>query len=162
MAAYIAHAKSYYRKAGKVTREYGLIVEACRAIKPIYGRALAVEFGPLSLEMVRQSLIDSGISRKHINKQVGRIKRMFRWAAAEELIPARIPEALAMVIGLRRGRTEAKETAPIMPVDDAVVDDTLQHHTLQHLPAIPADMVRFQRLTGYRPEEVSALRPGDR
>jgi hypothetical protein len=46
MDTYVAFAKGYYRKAGKVTREYGLIVEACRAIKPLYGRALAVEFGP--------------------------------------------------------------------------------------------------------------------
>lgn len=31
MAAYVAFAKGYYRKAGKVTREYGLIVEAYRS-----------------------------------------------------------------------------------------------------------------------------------
>jgi len=60
MAAYIAFAKGYYRKAGKVTREYGMIVDACRAIKPLYGRALAVEFGPLALKAVRQSLVDWG------------------------------------------------------------------------------------------------------
>jgi hypothetical protein len=94
MAAYVAHAKRYYRKAGKVTSEYGLIVDACRVIKPLYGRSLAVEFGPLALKTVRQSLIDSGLSRKGINRQVGRVKRMFRWAAAEELIPAGIPQAL--------------------------------------------------------------------
>lgn len=156
MDAYIAFAKRYYRKAGKVTREYGLVVEACRAIKPLYGRALAVEFGPLAMKTVRQSLIDSGISRKYINKQTQRIVRMFKWGAAEELLPASIPQALGMVTGLRQGRTEAKELAPIMPVDAAVVDATLEH-----LPAIPGDMVRFQRITGARPAEVCMVRPCD-
>ena len=63
---------------------------------------------------------------------------------------------LTMVSGLRKGKTEARETAPVLPVDDAVVDATLEY-----LPAIPADMVRFQRLTGCRPAEVCSLRPCD-
>ncbi len=33
--------------------------------------------------------------------------------------------------------------------------------TLEHLPPVVADMVRFQRLTGCRPEEVCKLRPCD-
>jgi hypothetical protein len=52
MAAYLRHAKVYYRKGGEVTREYGLIVECCRAIKPLYGRSPAAEFGPLALVIV--------------------------------------------------------------------------------------------------------------
>ncbi|MEO2048098.1 MAG: hypothetical protein ABGX16_16205 [Pirellulales bacterium] len=72
MAAYIGFAKGYYRKDDEVTREYGLVVDVCRVIKPLYGRALAVEFGPLSLKTVRQALIDSDVSRKHINKQTDR------------------------------------------------------------------------------------------
>ena len=55
-----------------------------------------------------------------------------------------------------RGRTEARETAPILPVDDAVVDATLPH-----LPAVVADMVRLQRLDRLRPGEVCSLRPCD-
>jgi integrase len=61
-----------------------------------------------------------------------------------------------MVPGLRKGRTEDRETAPILPVDDSVVDATLNPDT--YLPAIPADMVRLQRFCGCRPEEVCALR----
>ncbi|MEO2048814.1 MAG: site-specific integrase [Pirellulales bacterium] len=156
MAAYLAFAKSYYRKDGKITREYGLTVEACKVIKPLYGRAAAVEFGPLALKTVRQSFIESDISRKHVNKQVDRIKRMFKWAAAEEMIPSTVSQALSMVTGLRKGRTEARETAPILPVDDATVDATIPY-----LPIIPADMVRFQRLTSCRPAEVCKLRPCD-
>ena len=99
-------------------------------------------------------MIDADHSRKHINKNVERIRRMFKWAAAEELIPATIPQSLAMVAGLRQGRTKAREMAPVEPVDDAVVEATLPH-----MPPIVADMVRLQRLTGMRPAEVCMLRP---
>ncbi len=146
MVAYVRFAKSYYRKNGESTREYEMIRECCRIIKPLYGRSPAVEFGPLRLKTVRQAMIEADHSRKYINKNVGRVRRMFKWAAAEEMIPASVPQALAMVTGLRRGRSEARETAPILPVDDATVEATLEH-----LPEIVADMVRLERLTGMRP-----------
>ncbi len=61
-----------------------------------------------------------------------------------------------MIAGLRRGRTEARETVPILPVKDSTVDATLPH-----MPTVVADMVRLQRLTGCRPAEVCTLRPCD-
>jgi len=154
MTAYLAHAKRYYRKNGKQTRESGHAVEICRAIRKIYGKSLAKDFGPLALKTVRQTFVDDGIARRHINKQVDRIKRMFKWAAAEELIASDIPQALSMVAGLRAGRTEAPDRAPILPVQDDVIEATLEH-----LPSIVADMVRFQRATGCRPEEACSIRP---
>ncbi|MBI3838138.1 MAG: site-specific integrase [Planctomycetia bacterium] len=45
---------------------------------------------------------------------------------------------------------------PIKPVSDADVDATLPH-----LPAVVADIVRFQRLTGCRPTEACIVRPID-
>ena len=63
---------------------------------------------------------------------------------------------MTTVEGLRRGRTEARETSPIMPAADGAVDASLAF-----LPAVVADMVRLQRLTGARPAEVCILRPCD-
>jgi integrase len=60
------------------------------------------------------------------------------------------------VEGLKKGRTSARETEPVKPVEDMVVEATLPH-----LPPVVADMVRFQRLTGCRPGEVCHLRPMD-
>ena len=80
---------------------------------------------------------------------IGRIKRMFRWAVCEELAPASLCHALDAVEGLKAGRSTARETKPVLPVDDAVVEATLPH-----LPAVVADMVRLQRLLGCRPGEV--------
>ncbi|TWU27392.1 site-specific integrase [Bythopirellula polymerisocia] len=61
-----------------------------------------------------------------------------------------------MVAGLRQGRTEARETAPVLPVPDDIVEATLPH-----MPVVVGDMVRLQRLAGMRPNEVCILRPCD-
>ena len=89
------------------------------------------------------------LSRKYVNKQIEHIKRMFKWAVSEELIPVAIHQALTTVTGLRKNRTPAKESEPIKPVDDAVVEQTLPW-----LSNVVADMVRIQRLTGCRPGEI--------
>lgn len=101
-------------------------------------------------------MIRDGRSRKYINDTMSRIRRMFRWAASEELVDVRIYQALESVSGLRKGRSGARETAPILPVPE---DDFQQ--VVENLPPIVADMVRFQRLTGCRPQEVCILRPAD-
>jgi integrase len=81
---------------------------------------------------------------------------MFRWGVEEETIPETTHRALVAVRNLKRGRSKAKETAPVRPVDTAVIDATLVE-----LPEVVADMVRVQLLTGMRPGEVCGLRPCD-
>jgi integrase len=96
------------------------------------------------------------LCRSVVNQRIGRIVRMYKWAVAEELVSNAVHEALTKVSGLQRGRTEARETAPVLPVADADVEAILPHLT----PAVAA-MVRLQRLTGARPGEVCALKIGD-
>jgi integrase len=81
---------------------------------------------------------------------------MFRWAAENEVIPVAVHQALTTVTGLRQGRTEAREKPPIGPVSDADVESTLPHVS----PTVAA-MIRLQRLTGMRPQEVILLRAID-
>lgn len=156
IAAYKRFAEGYYRKNGRVTNEVMAILAAAKLVKQLYGREPVSAFGPLKLQAVQQAMIRAGWSRKHINKQVGRIVRMFAWGVSREMVPAGIAQALREVPGLHVGRTDAKETEPVKPVEDAVVNATLEH-----LPPVVADMVRLQRLTGCRPEEVCLVRPCD-
>jgi integrase len=156
VVAYMHYAGGYYRKDGKPTSEVESIRLSLKPAKALYGRQPCSEFGPTALQVVRQKMIDDGLARKLVNQRVGRIKRMFKWGAAAELIPAAIPQALSMVEGLKRGRTEARETLPVKPVKDETVDATLPH-----LQEVVADMVRLQRLTGMRPAELCILRPMD-
>lgn len=101
------------------------------------------------------SMVGDGLARKVINHRVGRIKRVFKWAASEQLVPPGVHAALASVAGLQKGRTDARETAPVGPVSDDDVE------TLPHLSRHIAGMVRLQRLTGMRPGEVCELRRAD-
>ena len=73
------------------------------------------------------------------------MKRCFRWAAGEKLIPASVFHDLQTVEGLRYGRSQAKETEPVEPVP---VEDV--EATLPFLPPVVADMVRVQLATGMR------------
>lgn len=153
---YKRHAEGYYRKNGKVTNEVTAILSAVKFVKQLYGREPANSFGPLKLQAIQQAMIRAGLCRRHINKQIGRIVRMFSWGVSQELVRPDVAAALREVKGLHKGRTEARETDPVKPVDDSLVNATLEV-----LPPIVADMVRLQRLTGCRPEEVCAIRPCD-
>jgi integrase len=155
-AAYLDFCEGYYVKHGQPTRHVDAVKLSIRAIRELYGFTPAAEFGPKALKALRQSLVEKKHSRRYVNEQIGNLKRMFKWGTSEEVLPPSVYHALQTVTGLRKGRTEARETAPIGPVAEDVVNATLNF-----LPATVADMVRFQRLTGCRPGEVCQLRPMD-
>ena len=113
--AYRKFAERYYRKNGLVTREYGCIKEALKIVRVLYGRTNANEFGSLALKAVRQRMIDNGWSRGYINKSIGRVRRCFKWAVENELVRPDMYHGLMAVSGLRKGRSEARESAPVLP-----------------------------------------------
>lgn len=156
MLRYLQHAKAYYRKGGVVTNEVQRIQNVCKILRDLYGGSRVNEFGPKKLRAVRQVMIDRDFARKEINKQIDRIKRMFKWATSEELVKSDVYQGLRALSGLRKGRSEAKETAAVGPVGDDVID-----RTLPHLSGIVGDMVRIQRYIGARPEEICHMRPCD-
>ena len=94
------------------------------------------------------------LSRRYINEMIGRIVKMFRWAAENELIPVTVATALQNVENLQRSRSTARETEAVKPVADAVVDATVAV-----CPPTLAAMIKIQRLTGMRPGEVCCLSP---
>lgn len=150
-ASYMRFAEGYYRGSSLPN-----IKTAIRVLRDLYGRVPATEFGPLALQAVQRHLVSEGHSRQYINKLTLVIRRIFKWGVAQELIPPAVLQALIAVPGLKRGRTAARETAPVKPVPEVVVDKTLPY-----LPTIVADMVRLQRLVGARPTEICILRPCD-
>jgi integrase len=155
--AFLRHADGHYRRPdGTSTDELNNVKQTARVVRELYGHTAAAGFGPLALKAVRQRMIEKGWSRKNINLHVGRVRRVFKFGVENELIPANVLEALKAVPGLQRGRTTAKETAPILPVADGVVDATLPHVS-RHV----AGLIRFQRLTGCRPGEAVRLRRCD-
>ncbi|MCA9045393.1 MAG: hypothetical protein KDA69_13790, partial [Planctomycetaceae bacterium] len=144
---YRRHAREYYVKHGKITREAGMICDVTDLLGRKHGDNHLEDFGPVDLDDFRDDLItDKDWSRKYINKQVTRVVAMFKWAVAKELCDPEVYTRLSALGGLKRGRSAARETAGV-----SVVEGRLVNATLPHLPEIVADMVRFHRLTSARP-----------
>lgn len=155
--AYWRFAEEYYGWLADPHRgDRYAIRDALRTVRELHADLPAASFGPRALKAVRDTMIAKGWSRRYINAQIIRIRRMFAWAASEEIIAGSVCHNLATVDGLQKGKTAAPETPKIRPVDEATVEATLPHL----LPTVRA-MVLFQRHTGCRPSEVCLLRPKD-
>ena len=155
--AYWQHAEGYYRHPdGTPTSEADNIRLALRPLKRLYGHTSAADFDSLALEALREEMVRAGHCRNRVNKDVSRVRRLFKWAAARKLVPLSVHESLATVEGLRAGRSAARETAPVRPVAEEVVEATLPFMRPQ-----VAAMVKLQQLSGMRPGEVVAMRGMD-
>ncbi|MBN2138185.1 MAG: site-specific integrase [Sedimentisphaerales bacterium] len=157
ICAYSDFAKVYYRKAdGTVSGEVDKIRYACAPLNKHYGELPVEEFGPLKLQELRQHIIGLNLCRKVVNERIRIIKRMFRWAVSNELIPVFLYQAITAVEDLKRGRSGARESKKVLPV--------AKEHVMVILPyttQVVADMIRLQDLTGMRSSEVCNMRPCD-
>jgi integrase len=153
---FLAYAKTYYVKNDQETSEVACIRGALRILIGECGTQLAAGFGPLKLKAVRESMIQAGGTRSTINKYVQRIRRLFRWAAENELVPVTVYQAVATVRGLAKGRTSAPETKPVKAVPLKVIEAVRLYVSRQVW-----GMVQLQLVTGARPGEVVSMRLGD-
>ncbi len=157
MVAFLRFANAYYRRPdARATNEADKYRTVIGVVRKLHGHSPANEFGPLALKEVRQSMIGRGWCRRLVNQQIGRVKRMFKWAVEEELVSPTVYHGLAAVAGLKFGRTDARETEPVKPVPGDVVEATLPQ-----LPRHVAGLVRFQLATGCRPGEACRVRRCD-
>ncbi len=154
LAAFMKWAATHYRTAaGEPTTEISELVWSNKLLRELYAHTLAANFGPLALEAVRNRMVEAGWCRTTINRRIDRIRRAFKWAVSKELVPASVHQSLTTLAGLRRGRTTARESAPVKPVPAAVVAATLPFLG-RHLRT----MAEIQRLSGMRPGEVCAMK----
>ncbi|VTR97620.1 catalytic phage domain protein : Site-specific recombinase XerD OS=Singulisphaera acidiphila (strain ATCC BAA-1392 / DSM 18658 / VKM B-2454 / MOB10) GN=Sinac_1635 PE=4 SV=1 [Gemmata massiliana] len=138
LLAFLRYAEPHYRSSGgKTTHE---VFEIRRSV---WIPALAT---------VRQAMIDANWCRTLINRRMERIKRAFKWAASQELVPVSVHQGYPPLTGLRKSRTEARESAPVKPVDPAHVAAVLPYLSSQI-----RTMIELQRLTRMRPSEVCAI-----
>ena len=157
LAFWTRHAEVHYRRAdGTTTGELANYRDSLRPLRRLFGGTLAGDFSPLALKAVRRAMIDSGLARGTINQRIGRIVRLYKWAASEELVPAGVYLALKSVGGLPKGRSQAREAEPIRPVPEEAIEAVLPHVARQ-----VRAMIELQRLTGMRPGEVIIMRACD-
>ncbi|MSU78593.1 MAG: site-specific integrase [Gemmataceae bacterium] len=173
---FMEHAKAYYVDSAtkETTTEVVSFRDALRPICRLYGNTPAAQFGPLAFQALRTAMVNGswmtdeeqvnrpkahqvvGLARTTANRQCGRVKQLFKWAASNELIPASVFHGLQSVSGLRRGRSGARETEPVEPVDADIVDAIVRE-----LPPVTADVVRLLLLTGARVGEICQLKTPD-
>jgi len=157
LARFWAHAEQYYRTLtdgrSKELEQFRL---ALRPMKEFYGNTPATEFGPRALKTVRQKMIEMGWCRSYTNKQVNRIRHVFKWAVSDEVIPSSVLHALQAVEGLKRGRSDAPDLEAVKPVPMAMVD-AIQPFVSRQVWA----MVQLQLFTAARAGEIARIRPLD-
>jgi integrase len=153
---YLKFADGYYVKNGKPTKEPEDLRWSIRPLSQLYGHTLSADFGPLKLKAVRQAMIDSDLCRNEINKRIGKLVRMFKWAASEEMVPGSVFHALKSVTGLRRGRSGARESPPVKPVPMEFVE-AIRPFVSHQVWAV----IQLQLLTGSRPGEICIIRSCD-
>jgi hypothetical protein len=152
IVAYMEHAAVFYQKDGKPTSHLHNVEDALTYLKDLYGLEAVKDFGPLKLKAVRQQMIGKGLGRTTINKYIDNIKRMFKWGTENELVPSVVFHGLQAISGLRKGRCEAKEYAPVKPVPEAFIE-AVKDHVSEQVWA----MIQLQVFTGMRPGEVGRI-----
>jgi hypothetical protein len=181
LLAYWKFVKTYCVKDVRPTSEQDTIRQALRFVRKLYGPTSAAAFTPLALKAVRQAMIDHsithkvkvkdketsevrwetrvlrhGLSRRVINKQIGRIKQLFGWAVENELLPVEVYRAQACIRGLRKDKSAAREKAPVRPVSE--------EHVQAVLPLVPPvirTMILVQRLCGDQRQGLVEMKPLD-
>lgn len=150
---FLDHADKHYRKNGKLTSEYDLVLQAIRPLKDLYGLTPVARFGPLALKAVRESMIGKGWCRATVNAATGRIRRIFRFAVENELLDdAMVLQKLEAVSPLLAGRTEAPDYDPrqAVPLDQIKLVKKLVSKRC-------CDLIDLQLFTGARPGELLQL-----
>ncbi len=94
--------------------------------------------------------------RNHANRQIGRVKHIFKWAVTKELVKVDVHATLLLLPGLRAGKSVARERKPVGPVDEARVVAILPY-----LSAQVAAMVQLHVLCAMRSTEICIMRPCD-
>ena len=153
---YVAFARGYYLKDGVPTSEIHAIQMALKPLVRIFGREKIHTFGPRKLKIVREEMIRLDLARTTINQAIQRINRMLRWASENEYSDASVYQSCRTMTGLRRGRCEAREPAPVEPAPIADVE------AVELFVSRPVwSMIQLQLCTGMRPGEVCIIRACD-
>jgi len=146
----------YVAEDGSPTSEVGCWRAILKRIHRLHGETAAAEFAPADLKLVRDDMISDGLARSTINSNIGRLKRLFRWGVAEELVPSSVFEKLKAVEHLQKNRSAARESPSVGPVSSVTLDAVLPL-----LSPVVATILQVMALTGMRPGEAVIMRARD-
>jgi len=133
-------------------RYFTTVAASLRPLVACCGNMLAADLRPQNLRNMQDYLIKRGRARQTINGYTQAVKRLYKWAAEQELVPLQTYQRIALVGGLRKGQRGVREGREVTPV--------APEHVLAVAPyAAPpvAAMLQLQLYTGMRSGEVTAI-----
>ena len=151
--------------------ERGCSAPVMRLLRELFGESPVNEFGPLRLRIVRDAMVAGDASakdangaiaprkpwsRKTVNKQIKRLRAIFRWGVSLEIVPESVAAALATLRPLSPGETAAVDYAPRRAVPLADLQSVRNV-----LRPFHQDIFDLLLLTGARLGEVLGLRMKD-
>ncbi len=123
-----------------------------KILRAMYGETPADEFGPLRLRSVREAMVEKGWSRKFINKQIGRVRLIFRLGVSWEMVRGIVVTELKTVPALIEGETSAPERLARHAVPHEDLDAVRKRLRQRN-----RDLFDLLLLTGARPGELLGL-----
>lgn len=151
--AFVKNVMPKYRTAdGKPSDEQECLKGVIRILRELFGESPATKFGPVKLRTAREAMIGRGWKRSYINKQVGRVRFIFRMAASWEMIPATVVVALKTMEPLRAGDSKAPESVPRRAVPAEHIEAAKKH-----LRERNRDLIDLLLVTAARPGEILSL-----
>ena len=149
---YLKHAQEWYTKNGARTTRYDTIKSALRPLIKMFASEQAARFGPKKLAQYRDELIRLGLSDETVTTYFKIVRKIWKWAVAEELVGETIYRALTTV-PIAAARLGAKRRPKVKPVSWEIV-----LATLPRLASAYQAMIWMQRLSGCRPGEARLLK----
>lgn len=153
LLAYLEYCEKHYASRRRYDALLARIKAALKPVRELFGSEPVDGFRAKALMLVRQKFIDAGHNRSTVNAKIGQIKRCFKWAAREEMIPVSTYHSLSTVEGLRIGDAAVPESKPVSTVADEIVDAIRPHLSRQVW-----GLIQLQRWTGCRPGEAVSIR----
>lgn len=157
LAAFNDFAKEEYAAGeGQAHSEYENYRAVLKLLRKLFADTLVADFGPNKFRTVVDEMVTRRWTRASINRQMGRLRRIFRWGVSREIVPVSVLQSLQTVEGLRSGRGNVQERPPVQPVTDQQIQSALPH-----MNEIVQAMVKLQVATAMRAGEVVRMRESE-
>ena len=97
--AFWRHAVGYYvDPGGQPAAEQDSYRSALQILRKVAGPEPAEGFGPKRLLAVQAAMVEAGWTRKYVNRSLGRVRHVSKWAVSREMVPIGDFEAVKAVM----------------------------------------------------------------
>lgn len=152
LVGFLAYATKHYPTTPTGRCEADSYRAPMRVLRALYGDYPLRQFGAPELERVRDEMVRRGWVLSSINRQISRVRRIFKWGVSRRMVSGGVMEELRSLDALLSGRGDVEESEPVRPVPDADIKAALRE-----MSRPVRALVLLQLHTGARPSELLTL-----